>query len=162
MLYICPRLQRVGMVLAVVLGAPFAAPGAVPDTQTLRGEVVDQSSAPIVGAVCTLWGRTIPEQGRPVTTGDRGGFEFTGLFPDTYRVTCAALGYEPVSKTDIQINPNEAAPSLQITLSRENVVRTKVEVTAEAPKATAQTTAPPATMTNQQMKALPLVTQKFK
>ncbi len=104
----------------------------------------------------------MPEQGRPVTTGDNGRFEFTGLIPGTYRVTCAAVGLEPVAKTGIQITAKEEVPTLQIVLSREEVVRTKVEVTAEAPKATAQTSAPPAAMTNQQMKSLPLVVQKFK
>jgi hypothetical protein len=162
MFYNWPRFQRVGLVLAIVLGIPFTAQGALPDTQTLRGEVVDQKSAPIVGAVCTLRGRTMPEQGRPVTTGDKGTFEFTGLIAGTYRVTCAAFGYEPVAKTGIQLTPQAEVPTLQITLPREVVIHTKVEVTAEAPKATAQVAAPPVAMTNQQMKSLPLVQAKFK
>jgi hypothetical protein len=104
----------------------------------------------------------MPEQGRPVTTGDRGIFEFTGLIPGTYRVTCAAVGYEPVAKTGIQIRESEEPIILQIELPPEIVVRQKVEVTAQAPKATAQAAAPPATLNNQQIKSLPLVVQKFK
>ena len=157
-----PRLKRVGLALLLFLGIPFTAQGALPDTQTLRGEVVDQNSAPIAGAVCTLRGRTLPEQGRPVTTGDRGTFEFTGLIPGTYRVTCAAVGYEPIAKDGIQISESEAPPFLQIELPDEVVVRQRVEVTAKAPKATAQEAAPPATLSNQQIKSLPLVVQKFK
>ena len=157
-----PRLKRVGLALLLVLGIPFAAQGALPDTQTLRGEVVDPNSAPIAGAVCTLRGRTMPEQGRPVTTGDRGIFEFTGLIPGTYRVTCAAVGYEPVAKTGIQISASEEPITLQIELPHEVVIHQKVEVTAQAPKATAQAAAPPATLSNQQIKSLPLVVQKFK
>src|SRR5208282_5943994 len=105
---------------------PFAAQGAVPDTQTLHGEVVDPNSAPIAGAVCTLWGRTLPEEGRPVTTGERGTFEFTGLIPGTYRVTCAAVGYEPISKPEIQISETEEPSTLQLELPFEIVVRQKV------------------------------------
>jgi hypothetical protein len=155
------RLQRVGLALLLILGIPFTAQGALPGTQKLRGEVVDQNSAPIAGAVCTLRGRTLPEQGRRVTTGDKGIFEFTGLIPGTYGVTCASVGYEPVAKTDIQVTENEEPITLQIELPYEVVVHQKVEVTAQAPKATAQAAAPPATLSNQQIKSLPLVVQKF-
>src|SRR5579871_4037302 len=119
MLYYRTRLQRVGLALLLLFVIPYAAQGGLPDTQTLRGRVVDPSSTPIVGAVCTLRGRTLPEQGRPVTTGDHGTFEFTGLIPGAYRVTCAALGYEPVAQPNIQIVVGKPVPNLQITLPRE-------------------------------------------
>ena len=156
-----PRLQRVGLALLLFSSLPFAAQGAVPDTQTLRGEVVDPHSAPIAGAVCTLRGRATPEQGLPVTTGERGTFEFTGLIPGTYRLTCAAVGYEPVAKTGIQITKSAEPITFQIQLSYE-IIHTKVNVTAQAPKATEQAAAPPATLSNQQIKSLPLVIVKFK
>jgi hypothetical protein len=104
----------------------------------------------------------MPEHGRPVTTGDRGTFEFTGLIPGTYRVTCAAVGYEPIAKTGIQIGEGAEPPTLQMALPLEVVIHQNVEVTAEAPKATAQVSAPAVTLTNQQIKSLPLVVQKFK
>jgi len=157
-----PRLKRVGLALLIGLGIPFIAQGALPDTQTLRGEVVDQNNAPIEGAVCTLRGRNVPQEGRPVTTGNKGTFEFTGLIAGSYRVDCAAVGYEPVAKNDIEIVKGEEAITLQIALPYEVVVHQKVEVTAEAPKATAQVAAPPATLSNQQIKSLPLTVQKFK
>jgi len=113
MFYNWLRLQRVGLALLLILGIPFTAQGALPGTQKLRGEVVDQNSAPIAGAVCTLRGRTLPEQGRRVTTGDKGIFEFTGLIPGTYGVTCASVGYEPVAKTDIQVTENEEPITLR-------------------------------------------------
>ena len=150
------------MALLFVLGIPFSAQGAHPDTQTLRGKVVDQNNAPIAGAVCTLRGRSTPEQGLPVTTGDKGAFEYNGIIPGTYRVTCAALGYEPVGKTGIQIGEAAEPPTLVIELPPEVVVHQKVEVTAQAPKATEQAAAPPATLTSQQLRSLPLVVQKFK
>ncbi|MFZ0960292.1 MAG: carboxypeptidase regulatory-like domain-containing protein [Terriglobia bacterium] len=141
---------------------PFTTQGALPDTQTLRGEVVDPNSTPIAGAVCTLWGRTLPEAGRPVTTGEHGTFEFTGLIPGTYRLTCAALGYEPISKAEIQISESGEASTLQIELPYEIVVRQKVDVTAQAPQATAQAAAPPTILSNQEIHSLPMVEQKFK
>ena len=151
------------MALLLILGIPFIAQGALPDTQTLIGEVVDQNSAPIAGAVCTLWGRALPEQGRPVTTGDRGAFEFTGLIPGTYRVTCAAVGYEPVAKSGIEISPSEESPALQIQLPYEVVVHQHVDVTSKAPEATTQgQAAPPSTISGDQLHSLPLVEQKFK
>jgi len=104
----------------------------------------------------------MPEQGRPVTTDDQGTFEFTGLIPGTYRLTCGAVGYEPIAKDSIQISESEAPPSLQIELPAEVIVRQSVEVTAKAPTAMTQETAPPATLSNQQIKSLPLVVQKFK
>ena len=77
-------------------------------------------------------------------------------------MTCAAVGYEPVAKTGIQITESAEAVTLQMVLPYEEVIHTKVEVTAQAPKATAQTAAPPATLSNTQIKSLPLVVQKFK
>lgn len=155
------RLRPVSLALLVVLNTPWVARGALPDTQVLSGEVVDPNNAPIAGAVCTLAGPTLPEQGRPVTTGERGTFEFTGLIPGSYQLTCAAVGYEPVAQNDIPVTETQA-PTLQVTLPAEVIVRQKVEVTAQAPKATLETTAPPAIISSQQLRSLPLVQQKFK
>lgn len=155
------RLRPVSLALLVVLNTPWVARGALPDAQVLRGEVVDPNNAPIAGAVCTLAGPTLPEQGRPVTTGERGTFEFTGLIPGSYQLTCAAVGYEPVAQNEIPVTETQA-PTLQVTLPAEVIVRQKVEVTAQAPKATLETTAPPAIISSQQLRSLPLVQQKFK
>lgn len=107
-------------------------------------------------------GRTLPEQGRPVTTGDKGTFEFTGLIPGDYRLTCAAVGYEPVAKPDIEITASAEPSTLQVELPYEVVVHQKVDVIAQAPKATEEAAAPPATLSDQQLHSLPLVEQKFK
>ena len=96
-----------------------------------------------------------------MTTGERGTFEFTGLIPGSYQLTCAAVGYEPVAQNEIPVTETQA-PTLQVTLPAEVIVRQKVEVTAQAPKATLETTAPPAIISSQQLRSLPLVQQKFK
>ncbi len=157
-----PRLKRAGLALLMILGIPFIAQGALPDTQKLQGEVVDANSAPIAGAVCTLSGRTLPEAGRPVTTGDRGRFEFTGLIPGTYLLTCAAVGYEPISKSDIVMSQGEAPPTLQIQLPSEEVVHQKIEVSAQGGQAESEASAQPGKLNEQEIHSLPLVEQKFK
>ena len=124
--------------------------------------MVDSTQAPIAGAVCTLTGRTLPEQGRPVTTGDQGKFEFTGLIPGTYRLTCAAVGFEPVGMSGIEISPSATPSPLQIVLAEEEVVHQRIEVSAQGAQAETQSSTQPATLNDQEIHSLPLVEQKFK
>lgn len=134
---------------------------AKPQTQTLKGEVLGANNAPIAGASCTLDGPGLPPEGRPRSTGERGGFEFTGLTPGRYDLTCAALGYEPVIKQNIELGEAES-PFLQFVLPPEEIVRQHVEVTGAAPSVPTQTTtAPPATLSSTEIHDLPLVEQKF-
>ena len=145
----------------VGLGLPPIAHAAFADTQILSGQVVDQRDAPIAGAVCTLTGPLQPEVGRPISTDKLGKFEFTGLVAGDYQLTCAAVGYVPVAKTEVRITASEA-PVLHVTLPREEVVHQRVEVSAKATPITNETTAPAATVTHQQLRSLPLAEQKFK
>jgi len=103
----------------------------------------------------------LPSQGRPVTTGNNGTFEFTGLLPGTYRVNCGAVGYEPVAKPDVEVVKGEQPASLQLQLPAEVVVHQHVEVTGHATKVTGETAAPPATLKTEEVKSLPLTEQKF-
>jgi hypothetical protein len=155
--------RRAGQVftLAFLLGMALSPCAAKPQTQTLKGEVLGDNNAPLPAASCTLTGPGLPPEGRPRTTGDRGGFEFTGLTPGRYELTCAALGYEPILKKDIEIGEGEL-PVLQFVLPREEVLRQSVEVKEKAPAVALQpTTAPPATLNSSEIRALPLVEQKF-
>jgi hypothetical protein len=135
---------------------------AVPQTQTLQGQVVGESNAPLAGASCTLAGPALPSGGRTVKTGERGGFEFTGLMPGSYDLTCFALGYEPWIQRDIAITGGEQ-PFIQVALPREVIVHEKVEVKEKAAAVGLEsgTTAPPATVSSSQLRSLPLVEQKF-
>jgi hypothetical protein len=132
----------------------------MPPTQTLKGEVLGDKNAPIAGAACTLVGPGLPQEGRPQTTGENGRFEFTGLTPGSYDLTCAALGYEPLIQKDIRIAEGES-PFIQVVLPREVIVRQKVEVKEKAPAVSLETTAPPATISSGELRTLPLVEQKF-
>jgi hypothetical protein len=148
------------LTIAIFLESALSLCAAVPPTQTLRGEVLGDKNAPIAGASCTLLGPGLPEGGRPRTTGEGGGFEFTGLIPGSYDLTCAALGYEPLIQKDIRITEGES-PFIQVVLPREIIVRQEVEVKEKAPAVSLETTAPPATVSSGQLRTLPLVEQKF-
>jgi hypothetical protein len=154
------RCVLLGLTLGIFLSIALSLCAAAPETQMLRGEVLGEKNAPIAGASCTLTGPGLPTQGRPRTTGERGGFEFTGLIPGSYDLTCAALGYEPLMKKDIEVTEG-GAPFIQVVLPPEVIVRQQVEVKEQAPAVTLETTAPPATLSSGELRALPLVEQKF-
>ena len=42
-----------------------------PQTQELKGEVLDEAGKPLVGAVCTLTGGPLPDTGLSVATGEK-------------------------------------------------------------------------------------------
>ena len=142
------RCVLLGLTLGIFLGIAVNLCAAAPETQVLRGEVLGEKNAPIAGASCRLAGPGLPTEGRPQTTGERGGFEFTGLIPGSYDLSCAALGYEPLLKRDIVITEG-GTPFIQVVLPPEVIVREKVEVKEQAPAVALQTTAPPATSAQQ-------------
>jgi Carboxypeptidase regulatory-like domain/TonB-dependent Receptor Plug Domain/TonB dependent receptor-like, beta-barrel len=133
----------------------------VPETLYVNGEVLNDQNQPIAGAVCTVTGAMLSSSGLTVTTGSQGTFQFAFQSPGVYSLTCAAVGYKPVSKSDLQV---ESGPpvSIQVVLPTEQVLRQTVEVTAKAPTVTQQSAAPPEKLTSQELQALPLVEQKFK
>jgi len=138
----------------------------LPQAQDLRGEVVGENNKPIAGAACTLTATSpqvqLPEQGLSVTTEEKGQFDFPGLLPGTYALTCAAVGYQPVFKGGLEVAANQT-PFVQIVLPAEIIVKQRIEVTETAPTvAQQQNTTPPATINSQQLQTLPLIEQKFK
>jgi hypothetical protein len=153
--------RRVALILTLLFVAgPALRPSSLPQTQTLKGEVQNQDNQALVGAICTLRGRSLPEGGVTVTTGPKGGFEFHGLPPGTYALTCAADRYQPISKSGLEVGET-APPFVQVVLPPEIVVPQKIEVHEKAPSVTEQPTAPPATLTSQQLMTLPGVETKF-
>jgi Carboxypeptidase regulatory-like domain len=147
-------------ILALFLVAYFPA-RANAETQDLKGEVTDESGTVIPGAVCTLSSRILPQQGLSQTTGENGKFDIPGLLPGAYTLTCAAVGFEPISKVNFEITAS--APSFfQMALPKEIIVKEQVEVREKAPTITTGSTAPPAKLNAPQLLELPLVEQKFK
>ena len=133
---------------------------ASPQTQEIKGEVVDPQNNPIAGARCTLTGRALPERGLSVQTGEQGGFSFRGLLPGAYDLTCAAMEHEPVLQRDLVVT-EAGAPFVQVVLPPTVVVREKVEVHAQGTTVSTQSSAPVATLSAHQLQTLPLTQQKF-
>ena len=130
-------------------------------TQDLNGTVQDDKHQPIAAAVCTLSGGMLPGQGVSTTTGERGRFAFPGIAVGSYSLTCAAVGYQPVVKSDVSVT-EESYPALDFVLSKEVVLRQTVEVRAKAPGLEQQNSAPPGEVNATQLRTLPLIEQKFK
>ncbi len=148
--------------LSTALALTLLAPASLlAETKALNGEVKEESGKPLPGAVCTLTGALLPSEGLTVTTDEKGQFQFTGLTPSTYTLTCAAVGHVPLYKGDIAISEAEP-PFLEMVLPVEQVLRQKVEVTGQAGTITRESTAPPARLSGNQLILLPLVEQKFK
>ncbi len=144
----------VGILLASMPSRGLAA------TQTLRGEVVNQKGEPITQALCTLAGKGLPEGGISNKTGEKGEFDFPGLLPGAYELTCAALTYQPVAQSGIEVTDTQA-PFVQVVLPPEIIVHEKVEVREKAPTIAQESTSPPATVTAQSLRTLPLTEKKF-
>src|SRR6516164_7592525 len=75
----------------------------VAQSRDLNGEVLTDKGEPLPGAVCTLAGGLLPQTGVSATTGEKGGFEFQGILPGRYTLTCASVGFEPVVKQDLEV-----------------------------------------------------------
>ncbi len=154
--------SRILFTQLILCGALTAsAVAGTPQARELKGEVLDEAGKAIAGAVCTLTGGPLPDTGLSVATRERGEFNFAGLLPATYRLTCAAADYEPVMKQDLQIGV-APPPFVQVVLPSEIVVRQKVEVREKVPVIAAQNISPTARVSSTQLMTLPLTEQRFK
>lgn len=154
---------RIGMAVAILLAVvlPARTLPARSATQDLNGRVLDEHNQPITGAVCTLSGGILPSQGLSASADAQGRFVFPGIAVGSYTLSCAAVGYEPVVKSDVSVT-EESYPALDFVLSKEVVVKQRVEVRAKAPGIEQQGAAPPAQLNATQLRTLPLIEEKFK
>ena len=151
------------LALAFAITRAFAYP---PQTQAipqmvsnLEGRVLNDQSAPLSGAVCTLTGNLLPAGGLTVDTDRDGKFTFLQLSPGSYKLACAAMGFRPVEK---QLEFGPEAPFVEVVLPVEQILHQTVEVHAAAPATGLQQGAPPATISSSQLTDLPMTEQKFK
>lgn len=149
--------------LAIVSARIHAAP--VPQIEDLNGQVTDEKSVPIAGALCTLRAtRTgdLPEQGISVTTDERGNFKFPGLVLGTYNLLCGAVSRQAMEKSGIEITAGQAT-SIQVILPPEIApLKQKVEVHGQVEGISTTAPAPPTTITAPELLTLPLTEEKFK
>jgi hypothetical protein len=141
-----------------VAGLCFAR--ALPSTQTVRGEVLDEKNVPIPEALCTLTSRLLPTGGLTATTNYKGQFEFSGLQPGEYSLLCAAAGHEPLNRL-VEIT-DVPPPDFQLVLPPEVVLHQTVEVRGQAATVSTEQGAPSTKLHGAQLASLPLVEQKFK
>jgi hypothetical protein len=125
----------------------------------LRGTVNNQQGEPVAGALCTVTGGLLAGAGISTKTDSKGQFVVPGLAPGGYTLTCAALGYQPVVQRGMQLTGDVI--SVQVILTTGNVLRQRVEVRGTPSAVTQQSTAPPATLSSQELFTLPLAEQKF-
>lgn len=132
----------------------------LPQTQDLKGVVVNVKGAPVDAAVCTLTGVGLPAAGISITTDERGKFDFPGLEPGKFDLACTAVGYLPVTQNDIQVVP--ATPTtLQVILTVPEKLKQTIEVHETATPLTTEAAAPAGHVTSHQLNALPLVQEQF-
>lgn len=153
--------RRLTVALALLVTLLLVCSRLFPATQPLQGDVRNEKGAAIAGAVCTLTGVALPPQGFTVTTGESGEFQFSGLVPGSYELTCAAVTYQPIVKSGLEVTESQA-PFVDVVLPPEIIVREKVEIREKAPSVTQESTSPPATLSAPQLRTLPLTEQKFK
>ncbi|MGH9354427.1 MAG: carboxypeptidase regulatory-like domain-containing protein, partial [Terriglobia bacterium] len=134
---------------------------ALPQSQTLKGQVVTDQNRPISNAVCSLNGHEVPGQGLQTTTDERGNFSFPALMPGAYSLTCAAVDRQPVSKPNIEVIAGKALSMIRVVLPRE-VFRQSATVKATINAATPEHGSPPATFNANELMTLPLAQLKFK
>ena len=133
---------------------------ALPSTQTVRGEVIDEKNVPLPEALCTLTSRLLPTDGLTATTDHKGQFEFLGLQPGEYSLLCAAAGHIPL-KRELEVT-DVPPPDFQMVLPPEVVLHQTVEVKEQAATVSTVQAAPSAKLGSAELANLPLVEQKFK
>src|SRR5436190_2178224 len=122
---------RAGLVL--VLSAVLAS--AQQNRATLRGLVIDELGAAIVGATVTLTDSSGVQKN--TTTGGDGGYSFTGLIPGKYLLQASAKGFATSDQTEVEVNAGQRE-TLDLTL-KVTIEEQKVTVAAETPLSTEST-----------------------
>jgi hypothetical protein len=147
-----------GLILASTFLA--AAAWALPQTQDLRGIVSNSGSAPVADARCTITGVGLRTEGIDVTTDERGRFEFPGLQPGQYTLTCAAPRHLPVTESGITVGAGKQE-ILQIVLPDAEKLHQSIEVHEQAAPVATESASPTRHVTSKQLSDLPLIQEQF-
>lgn len=158
------HIQRCVIVALGVFTVAVLAPRltALPQSESLTGQVVNNQDVPVPNAVCSLSGHNLPQQGLQTTTDERGNFNFPGVMPGTYSLTCAAVGLQPASKPGIEVVAGKALGALKVILSPEIFQKEIINVRAHIGALRLKEGAPPASFSSKELMTLPLAQLKFK
>ncbi|HSE41177.1 MAG TPA: TonB-dependent receptor [Acidobacteriota bacterium] len=72
-------------------------------TGAIRGDVEDESGAPLPGVSVTVSGPTIMGGSQLAYTDADGGYRFPGLPPGTYKLSFTMEGFQPVTYDDVRV-----------------------------------------------------------
>ncbi len=148
-----------GIVLALAVSMVAAWPK--PQTSEMKGVVVSAKGSPIADALCTLKGVGLPTGGIVVTADERGRFDFPGLQPGQYGLSCVAVGHLPATQTGLKVSP--ASPQvLQVVLPEPEKLHQTVEVHETAAPLATESATVSRHVSSQQLNSLPLVQEQFK
>ncbi len=150
--------QPIGVVLALVVSVASA--WTLPPTQDLKGVVVSAKGVPIASALCVLKGVGLPAEGVAVTTNEHGDFDFPGLEPGPYDLSCAAVGHLTASQSALEVS-SANPPVLQIVLPEPEKLRQNIEVHETATPLAPEGETPARQISTQQLSTLPLVQEQF-
>ena len=128
----------------------------------LQGEVQGEGKGVLEGALCTLRGPMLPDEGLSTAAGPGGKFAFQGLWPGTFSLACTANGFRPIGKEGLTVQPGETGPFIQLVLPPETRLRQQVEVRAPAGQIATQTVTQSSTLTENQLVTLPIAQLQFK
>lgn len=124
------------------------------DRGTIRGTLVDQTGSTVSGATVAVTS-TETNESRTVTTDESGIFVFPELKAGLYQVTAEATGFKRVSVDNVKVDV-QGTRSLEIKLEVGEVTGNVVTVNAEAVTLNADTPVRQTTVTERQVKELPL------
>src|SRR5215813_9785764 len=96
---------------------------------SLRGQVLDEFGAAIVGATVTLVNANGAE--KTLTTNDQGMYAFTGVVPGKYTLRVVTSGFAPYENTEVEVAAGRGGQPLNVTL-KVTIEEQKVTVQSDA------------------------------
>ena len=143
-------LPRLSAVLLAGLLLVAAAPAARAQTGKVAGTVTDAEGEPLPGVNVRLQGTT---QG--AATDIDGDYNVVGVRPGTYVVVFTSVGYAETRVENVQVNVDKTT-RVDARLREEEVAGEEIVVTAERPVVEIDRTTTTATVTGEQIAALPV------
>ena len=122
-------------------------------TGSLKGEVVDQADAPMVGVSLTIASDNLIGGSKNVVTGEDGRFRFLGLPPGTYRLDVEKEGFKTIIRPNLGITMGRSV-SIRLVMEIPEVGETVV-VEDRRPVVDTETTAQSITLNNEFLQNLP-------
>jgi hypothetical protein len=120
----------------------------------------DSATTGVAGIAVKLVRAEAVEPEQTASTDEHGAYEFTNLVPGKYTITISLTGFKPAKKQVLLSDKQQDVEDFSLQL---DVVSEKVEVNETATAvSTESAAAPPATVTNVELKSIPTPQEKVK